>query len=129
LPQIQYNASYWNQSSSLPGIIDSTHTAFSLSGKSAASSLTTGWFGDDSDYTYIAGILPRFSALPESCSGTAKTLAQLGGNNFQNWTLGDLYDGEMPGDLSGRWIQISLNFTGNHEILGAFPNAQQAGEI
>jgi hypothetical protein len=40
-----------------------------------------------------------------------------------------MYDGELPADFSCRYAQITLNFTGNHEILGAVPRVAPAGSI
>lgn len=128
LPSIPYNSSFWSQASEIPAIIDTTHALQSLSGVSASSSITSGWFGDDSDYMYVSGIVPRFGAMPATCSGSAQTVSQLGGAPSVE-ALGDMYDGELAADFSCRYAQITLNFTGNHEILGALPRIQSAGSI
>jgi hypothetical protein len=128
LPNIPYNSPYWSQAAVNPAIVDTTHTLQSLSGASVNSSLTTGWFGDDSDFTYIQGILPRFNAAPQSCTGSAALLKILGGTpthvNLPAW-----YDGEIACDFSSRWTSITLNFTGDHEILGAMPRMESSGAI
>jgi hypothetical protein len=128
LPQVPYNSSFWSQASEIPAIIDTTHTLQSLSGVATNSSITSGWFGDDSDYMYVAGIVPRFGAQPTACSGTAAALSSLGGTPTAE-TIGDMYDGELAADFSCRYAQITLNFTGNYEILGAVPRIQPAGSI
>jgi hypothetical protein len=128
LPQIPYNSSFWSQASELPAIIDTTHTLQALSGVSETSSLTSGWFGDDSDYMYVQGVLPRFAVQPTACSGSASTASSLGAASTVQ-SLGDMYDGELPADFSCRYAQITLNFTGNHEILGAVPRVAPAGSI
>ncbi|CAM2155429.1 conserved hypothetical protein [Paraburkholderia tropica] len=128
LPAVPYNSSFWSQASEIPAIVDTSHTIQSLSGVSASSSLTSGWFGDDSDYMYVSGVLPRFAAVPTTCSGSAQSLSQLGGAATAQ-TLGTIYDGELAADFSARYAQITLNFTGNHEILGALPRIQSAGSL
>jgi hypothetical protein len=131
LPQIPYNSAYWAQSSALPAIVDTTHTLLTLSGASAASSLTSGWFGDDYDYQYVLGIVPRFKKIPTSCNGTARTQRHLDSDSAadQTITLPNMFDGEIACDFSTRWTQIILNFTGTHEILGAVPRTIPAGSI
>lgn len=129
LPQIQYNSSYWAQSAPLPAIVDNSHTLNSLNGVSQNSSITTGFLGDDSAYSHLASILPRFTQMPATCTGSANAFSSLGAPNSIQWPMGDLYDGEMAGDFSTRWTQLVLNFTGNHEIIGFSPNVDPAGAI
>jgi hypothetical protein len=130
LPVIPYNSPYWTQSSPRQGVIDTTHTVQSLVGTSQNSSLLTGWFGDDYNYVDFMGLLPRFSQQPTTCTGSATTQPSLGGNaTSQNWTLGPLYDGEMGADFQGRYTQLSLQFTGNHELMGITPRVAASGEI
>ncbi|HGL4258710.1 TPA: hypothetical protein ACKE3D_002396 [Burkholderia dolosa] len=128
LPKIPYNSSFWVQASEIPAIVDTNHRLQSLSGVSESSSLTTGWFGDDYDYMYVQGIVPRFAARPKTCTGAARTLTSLGGEPNAA-TLGDLLDGELAADFSCRYAQVTFNFTGNHEILGAVPRIVSAGSI
>jgi hypothetical protein len=128
LPKIPYNSSYWAQSQAVPAVFTTDHQMQTLSGVTGQSSVTSGWFGDDSDYTYIQGILPRFKQAPETCNGKIALLKTLGtAPNVVN--LPDIYDGEIACDVSARWSSITLNFTGNHEILGAIPRIESAGAI
>lgn len=130
LPQIPYNSPYWAQSTPQQGIIDTTHKLNQLNGVSAASTLTTGWFGDDSEYLGWSGVLPRFMQQPASCTGVANTQHSLGMvATPTQWPLGPFYDGELSGDFADRYTQIALSFTGNHEILGFSPRLDSAGEI
>lgn len=126
LPAIPYNSSYWASASEIPAIVDTTHTLQSLSGLPGASSLTTGWFGDDSEYMYVAGVVPRFLQQPTACTGTAAALSSLGGTPTPQ-VLGDMFDGELAADFSSRYAQVTLNFVGGHEILGAVPRIISAG--
>lgn len=130
LPAVPYNSPFWTQSSPSQGVIDTNHTTQSLIGTSQNSSLTTGWLGDDYNYVDYLGLLPRFSQQPTTCTGTALTQASLGSNTApQQWTLGPLYDGEMGADFQGRYTQITLQFTGNHELMGITPRMAASGEI
>jgi hypothetical protein len=131
LPAIPYNSPYWASSSLLPSIVNSSHLLNSLSGVSLNSSLTSNWFGDDLSYSYVSKIVPRFKKRPTSCSGVARTQSILDADNASGQTiiLPQIYDGEIPCDFSTRWAQITLNFTGDHEILGAVPALLDAGAI
>lgn len=128
LPAIPYNSSYWSQSSLVGAVFDPNHQMQSLTGASISSSLTTGYFGDDSDFTYIQGILPRFRVAPETCSGQA-TLVKILGTQPTFVQLPEWYDGEIACDFSTRWCSITLRMTGDHEILGAMPRLLSAGAI
>jgi hypothetical protein len=128
LPKIPYNSSYWSQAAINPAIVDTTHTLQLLTGASINSSITTGWFGDDSDFTYIQGILPRFDTAPQTCSASA-ALVKVLGTTPTYVTLPPWYDGEIACDFSSRWTSITLNFTGDHEILGAMPRMESAGAV
>jgi hypothetical protein len=129
LPAIPYNSPYWTSSTPQQGIIDVNHQVQTLSGASTNSSILTGWLGDDYNYIDYLGFVPRFSQVPTSCSGTANALSSLGQQTPTQWALGDLYDGEMAADFSARYCQLSLGFTGNHELLGISPRLGQSGEI
>jgi hypothetical protein len=139
LPQIPYNDPYWSESSQIVGIIDSTQTLQTLNGVAGNSSLTTNYFGDDLDYSSCQGVIPRFTQQPSACYGTANTMATLGsasstlGGGSTAWPdsepLAAWYDGVLAADFSARWIQFTLNFTGNHEIIGMYPQLSPAGEI
>jgi len=130
LPQIPYNSSYWTQSAPAQGFVDTTHTLQGLNGVAGASSLTTGWMGDDYSYTDWLGFVPRFMQIPSTATGTAYTQSQLGMNQSpQSWPIGPYYDGELACDFSSRYCQVTMEFTGNHEILGATPRVAPSGEI
>lgn len=131
LPAIPYNSPFWSSASFLPSIVDQTNTLQSLSGTSTASSITSSWFGDDMVYQYVQGIVPRFKKRPLTCSGVARSQSVLDSDNPPDQTimLPEVYDGEIACDFSTRWTQITLNFTGDHEILGAVPRVQAAGFI
>lgn len=128
LPQIPYSSNFWASSNKSQSIIDTTHTIKTLAGISTDSSITTGWFGDDNEYSYVQGIIPRFTILPTTCTAIAYHTSTLGGKETQE-NLGSLYDGEIGADFCGRFIQVTLNLTGNHELIGAVPRLIQAGEI
>jgi hypothetical protein len=130
LPAIPYNSPFWAAASFLPAVVTTDNTLRSLAGGSLSSSLTTGWFGDDYAYQYVQGIIPRFKQRPTTCSGSAALMANLGeGSPDSVVTLPAMYDGEIACDFSTRWVSLTLNFTGTHEILGAVPRVTDAGFI
>ncbi|WP_250439886.1 hypothetical protein [Caballeronia sp. AZ1_KS37] len=126
LPQVAYNSSFWTSASELPAIIDSNHQLQQLSGASTSSSITTSYFGDDSTYTVLQGIVPRFSFAPKTCSGSGVCTSRLG-QTGTTFNLSDIYDDTMFADVSSRWYSVTLNFEGPCEILGFTPNAIKSG--
>lgn len=129
LPQIPYNSPYWMQSSINQGVVDTTNRLQQMNGASKTSSLTTGWLGDDYNYMDWLGFVPRFSQQPQACTGVARTMSQLGGTMFTDWSIGPFYDGELASDFSSRYCQVTLSFTGDHEILGMASRIESSGEI
>lgn len=130
LPQVPYDSAYWAQSVPSQGVVDSTNTLQSLNGTAGDSSITTGWLGDDYNYTDYLGFIPRFSQQPASCTGSADTISQLGTQSMPTqWTIGPYYDGELAADFSARYCQVQLSFNGNHELLGCTLRLGQSGEI
>jgi hypothetical protein len=130
LPAVPYNSSFWAQTALVPSVFTTDHQLQTLTGVTGASFLTSGWFGDDSDYTYFQGILPRFKQAPLTCGGSATITPNLGNANRASIIqLPAMYDGEIACDFSTRWCSITLNMTGNHEILGAMPRIEGAGAI
>lgn len=126
LPVVAYNSSYWSTSNQAPAVVGLDNNLYSLTGAPAASSLTSGWFGDDSAYMYVQGIVPRFLTQPTACTGSAQSVSSLGSAPTPQ-TLGDMFDGELAADFAARYAQVKLSFTGAHEILGAVPRIQSAG--
>jgi hypothetical protein len=126
LPQVAYNSSFWTSASEIPAIIDSTHQLQQLSGASTSSSITTSFFGDDSTFSYLTGIVPRFSVAPTTCKGSGVSTSRLG-QIATPFNLSDLYDDTLFADVSSRWFKLTLNFTGPCEILGFTPNAIKSG--
>jgi len=130
LPVIPYNSPYWTQSTPRQGVIDTTHKVQALVGAQPNSSILTSWLGDDYSYIDLLGVVPRFSAQPSTCNGSVNTQPSLGqATPPTNWPLGSLYDGEMGADLSARYLQFSLQFTGNHELMGYTPRVTPSGDI
>lgn len=128
LPVIAYNSTFWASSNETPAVVGTDHKLYSLSGASTNSYITSGWFGDDYNYMYVQGIVPRFRQVPTTCTGSANALSQLGSTPVAQ-TMGDMLDGELAADFACRYAQVTLNFTGNHEILGAVPRIIDAGAL
>ena len=129
LPAIPYNSSFWTSAAELPAYFDASHTLFSLTGVAADSSLTTSYFGDDEQYSYLQRVVPRFADGPDSCLGTGISYASLGDSSGTAFTISPLYDGIMNTDVSGRWYSVTLRFTGNTEILGFIPKMIRSGTL
>ena len=105
---------------------DTSHTLQTLTGAASDSSITTGDYGDDSQFTTVTRIKPRFLTSP--------TTAQL--TNYYKNELGDTHTADtiVPYtqyrfDLlrEARWHRALIEFTGEMEINGLITETEVTG--
>lgn len=117
MPEVSYNDPFWITEALLSAIIDTAHTVQTLTGPAGASSLTTGWFGDDETHTMLQYVRPRFSQIPTSASMNTQECNVLGG--APSWGNAAPYMwGKFDVDLSARGHRAVMSFEGDTEILG-----------
>ena len=70
LPNIAYDSPFWLADTTVPAIIDTSHILQTLTGDPGRSSWVTGDWGDDTDYTYVQRVTPRFRYTPTAATCT-----------------------------------------------------------
>ena len=95
----------------------SDDTVYKFESNSSSSSITTGDSGDDTLYSTISRVRPRFISSPDSASMTHyhKTGE---GDDLQTGVTVTMDDNKFDLLHSARFHRLKLDFTGNHEISG-----------
>lgn len=116
LPSTTYDQAFLSQALPVPAIFDTAHTPKTLTGASTSSSITTGDVGNDSQFSTLQRIRPRFMTAPTSASMV----------NFYRNNLGDSLSTDMTTALSSsgafdvlrdaRWHRVRLDFVGDWEM-------------
>lgn len=68
LPDISYDSPFWLADSTVPAIFDTAHTLQSLTGDPGASYWVTGAIGDQTEYTFVSRVSPRWRYTPTAGS-------------------------------------------------------------
>lgn len=121
LPAVPYDSDYWTASSVKPAIIDTKHSVKLMTGSPSSSSLTTGDFGDDEQYTLLQQVRLRAAKDPTTATMTAQHRITLGADPETSGSS-DYSDGKFDVDVSARWHRCIFNFTGDVELIGYTPN-------
>jgi hypothetical protein len=127
LPQVPWNSPFWTSVGVLPSVIDPTHTVQTLTGAAGQSSLMTGDFGDDEQYSLLSYVRPRFAQDPTSATMTTQERFTLGGL-FTPGATSTYSDGKFDVDISARYHRALMTFQGNCEIIGYTPKLIPDGE-
>ena len=114
---ITYDSSFWTATTLSPAVVDTSHTLDSISGTSAGCSLTTGDYGDDSQYSLLSRARPRLITSPTSGTATNYSRAVLG-DSLTTGTTPTLSDGRYDFTTSARWHRLKYDFVGDVEIAG-----------
>lgn len=120
MPNIPWNSSYWTSVGLHPSIIDTHHTIQTLTGIAGESSLTTGDFGDDEQYTLLPYLRLRCSQDPASAVMTTQHRATLGGQ-YVSGPRSTLSDGKFDVDVSDRFHRAIFTLQGDCELIGYTP--------
>ncbi len=112
-----YNSPLWTASTEVPAVFNASHVLQSLSGVSAASSLTTGEIGDDDRYLVLRKVRVRHADSPASASMTHSYAANPGGPYTVAATSAAV-DGKFDARKSARWHKLRWDFTGDVEVQG-----------
>jgi hypothetical protein len=116
MPNIAYDSPFWLTDQTFPAVFQGT-ALYSLTGTPGASFVKTGSFGDETGWSFLRRVSPRFVGLPTT--GTAV--------NFYRETLGHPETQDATSPLSrnrfdfrrsSRWHSIKMSFTGPVGING-----------
>lgn len=125
-PEVSYDSPFWNAQSRYIGYIGTDHKIVTLTAASATSSLTTGHYGNDDEYSLLSRVTLRYLDKPTSAEMTNYYQDEHGGD----WTT-DITTAESSGRFdvlrSSVWHKASFAFTGDVEVAGASANFQPGG--
>ncbi|MNL42732.1 hypothetical protein D3C87_1652050 [compost metagenome] len=91
-----------------------------MTGAGVPSSLTTGDFGDDWQYSTLSGIRLRCSQDPVTAAGTTFHHSTVG-SPLQTGVAATLEDGKFDVLWSDRYHRAKFDFTGDLEMIGYDP--------
>lgn len=125
-PEVPYDSPFWTASSRYIGYIGTDHKIKTFTGTSSSSSLTTGSYGADNEFTLLSRVTLRYLNKPT----TAEAVNYYQNEHGDTWTT-DATTTEASGrfDLfrSAPWHKVKFNFTGNVEVTGANADVQSDG--
>lgn len=125
-PEIAYDSPFWDVNSKYVGYIGTDHTIYSLTAVSSGSSLTSGHYGADNEFSLLSRVTLRYLNKPTSATMT---------NYYQNehgdtWTE-DATTAEVSGRFdvmrSAPWHKVTFTFVGDLEVTGAGADVQADG--
>lgn len=127
-PLITYDSPFWTASSRLPAYFNTSHKILSLTGASSTSSLTTGHYGEESQYSLLRRVTLRYLGRPTTATATNYHAKYLGGA----WATGVAtteYNGRFDVLQAAPWHKIKFDFTGDCEITAAAADVKPAGVL
>lgn len=127
LPQVPWDSQYWTSVATQPSVIDTTHTIQTLTGAAGQSSLMTGDFGDDEEYSLLQYVRLRAAQDPASATMTTQHRDTLGGA-FTPGPSTVYFDGKFDVDISDRYHRALMTFQGNCEVIGYTPKLIPDGQ-
>jgi len=126
-PNLPYDAAFAGTSQTYPAIFNTSHVLQTLTGIAGNTSLTTGDYGDDQQFTTLLRIRPRFLTKPTTATMT----------NFYKNNEGDSLTSDAFSTLSSnntfdvtrdaRWHRLQMNFVGDWEMAGFSPEWEKSG--
>lgn len=126
-PNVSYDSSFWTNGFPTPAIINTSKVLQTLNGNSTSSSLTSGDIGDDSKFSLLSRVKPRFITAPTSASMA----------NYYRNNLGDSLTTDATTSMSNsrfdvireaRWHRFREDFTGPVEITGNVIDMENGGD-
>jgi hypothetical protein len=121
LPQIAYDSPFWLGGQRAPAVFlrdGANCRLYSLTGAPAASSMTTCDVGDETNYTFLSRVTPRYRVTPAAATATNYHRATLGESHAEDATV---MQSRARFDFrrSARWHRVRMNWTGAVAIDGA----------
>ena len=126
LPSSTYDLAFLNASQAQPAIFKTDHKAYTLSGASGSTSITTGDYGDDDKFITVRRVRPRFITAPTSAAITHFYRNSLG-DSLTNGGSANLSSGKFDVLRDARWHRFQIDFVGNWEAPGFSYDAEDSG--
>lgn len=125
-PDLPFDSPYWTSTSPTPAVFDTSHQISLLAGVSSSSSMTMGDVGDDARYSTLRRVRARFVTAPTSANMTNNYKATEGASLTVGSTV-SMSDGKFDVLRSSRFHRCTINFVGDHEIMGVDYDLQPDG--
>ena len=129
LPEIPYDSPWWLQGQLNPSIVNASHVPQTLTGVAGASYYTTGFLGDDQEFTYVRSVRPRFdynNTSSQSQTNFYQDLPDFRGMPTTGATV-SMTDGRFDMHQSSRWQQFQHAFVGDFIITGMMVDSDRDG--
>ena len=126
-PNVSYDSSFWTAGFPAPAIINTSKVLQTLNGNSTSSSMTSGDIGDDSKFTLLTRVKPRFITAPTSASMVNYYRSNLGDSLTTDATT-TMSSGRFDVMRESRWHRFRQDFTGPVEIAGNVIDLEPAGD-
>lgn len=124
LPNISYDSPFWIQDNTVPGVISTDHKLYSLTGVPGASYLITGDIGDETNYSLLKRITPRYRKSPISAQGTNYYRYDLGTDPTQDSTIAQTA-GRFDFHRDARWHRVRIDWPSSMTLSGYTPDILQ----
>ena len=123
-PAVEWDSPFWTASTEYVSYIGTDHKVYALTGTSTTSSMTTGDYGNEDQYTLLSRVTLRYLTKPVSATMTNYYQNEHGGS----WTT-DVTTTESSGRFdvlrSAVWHRVKFDFTGSFEINGVAQETTQ----
>ena len=127
LPNAQYDSAFLASDSASTAFFDTSHILKTLDGAPVSGSITTGDLGDDSIFTCVSRIRPRFVTYPASSSLT-NYYRNILGSSLTVGAGATLVNGKYDFEREARWHRFLMQFNGATEISGFTVSAEVGGD-
>jgi hypothetical protein len=117
---ISYNSSFWTAEAPVVTFFGTDHKLYGYGGTPTSSSITTGHYGDVTQFSTISKVRPRFIVTPASSTMEYSHSNDNADNMTQNITstlVNNVYDMIW----SARWHKFKFNYVGAMKITGFRP--------
>lgn len=125
LPTLSYDSPFWLADSTVPAIFDTAHTLQSLTGNPGTSSWVTGDIGDETEWTFVRRVTPRYRSTPTSGSMTnyyKTTLSETATTDSTVSTSKNRFDCRR----AAKWHRFRFDYTGRVAMNGLDVDAKQS---
>lgn len=126
LPDVAFDSQYWLDGGRSLSVFNTSHQIQSIVGVPGASSITTGYVGDDEMTTDLTSVRPRFIKSPSSANCVVFGV-RASGDAFTEGSTSTLAGGKFDARQSAKWHKAVINFTGAVQLTGLQFNLVQAG--
>ena len=126
LPDVAFDSQYWLAGGKALSVFNASHQMQSLNGIPAASSISTGYVGDDEATSDLVSVRPRFVKAPATANCVVFGVRN-SGETFTEGSTSSLSGGKFDARQSAKWHKAVVNFTGATQLTGLQFNLVQAG--